>query len=86
MLSVNHKWQRTDYLGEGRGPESSFTAFFSYQLLNGQNVLCPLSKTMLLCLQRKGYKLLDISGLIELIIREFLTLIVIGTVIILFVF
>ena len=86
MLSVNHKWQRTDYLSEGRGPYSSFTTFFAYQLLNSQNVLCPLSKTMLLCLQRKEYKLLDISGWIELIIREFLTLIIIGIVIILFIF
>ena len=86
MLSVNHKWQRTDYLSEGRGPYSSFTTFFAYQLLNSQNVLCPLSKTMLLCLHRKGYKLLDISVWIELTIRDFLTLIVIGIVIILFIF
>ena len=86
MLSVNYKWQRTDYLSDVPGFYSGFVTFFAYQLLKRQKVLCPLSKTMLLCLQRKGYKLLDISGWIELIIREFLTLIVIGIVIILFIF
>ena len=86
MLSVNHKWQMTDGLSNNLGVNSVFTVFFAYQLLEHQKVLCPLSKTMLLCLQRKGYKLLDISGWIELIIREFLTLIIIGIVIILFIF
>ena len=83
-LFINHKWQMTDSLSNYRGFYARFTEIFSYQLLDNRKILSPLSKGMLLYLHRKGYILLNTSDWIEFVIREFLTLMAIGIIIILF--